>query len=68
VRGVQDGSPAANAGLRPGDVITEVDRMPVKSADDLKQAMGKHAKDRPALFLVHRDGGTIYIALNTATS
>src|SRR5262249_54948737 len=60
VRGVRDGSPAANAGLREGDVITEVNRTPVKSADDVRQAMAKHGKGMPALFLVHRDRGTMY--------
>ena len=31
VRGVQDGSPAANAGLRAGDVITEINRAPSRT-------------------------------------
>jgi serine protease Do len=64
VRGVQDGSPAANAGLRAGDVISEINRTPVKSADDVRGAMAKRAKDKPALFLVHRDRATVYIAVN----
>jgi serine protease Do len=63
VRNVQEGSPAANAGLRPGDVITEINRAPVKSVEDVKQAMDKRAKDKPALFLVHRSGASIYIAV-----
>ena len=63
VRGVQEGSPAANAGLRPGDVITEINRAPVRSVKDVKQAMDKRAKDKPALFLVHRSGASIYIAV-----
>jgi serine protease Do len=68
VRGVQDGSPAANAGLRSGDVITEVNRAPVKSADDVQQAMEKRAKDKPSLFLVHRNGASVYIAVNSSTA
>jgi serine protease Do len=63
VRGVEDGSPAANAGLRPGDVITEINRAPVKNPDDVSQAMAKRPKDKPALFLVHRNGATVYIAV-----
>ncbi|HMH51656.1 MAG TPA: PDZ domain-containing protein, partial [Candidatus Acidoferrum sp.] len=62
--GVQDGSPAANAGLRAGDVIAEINRTPVKSPDDVRGAMAKGAKDKPALFLVHRDRATVYIAVN----
>jgi len=69
VRGVQDGSPAANAGLQPGDVITEINRAPVRNVDDVKQAMDKRAKDKPALFLVHRNGASLYLAVNpTAAS
>ena len=68
MRGVQDGSPAANAGLQAGDVITEVNRAPVKNADDVKQAMDKRAKDKPALFLVHRNGASVYIAVNPSTA
>ena len=68
VRGVQDGSPAANAGLRAGDVITEINRTPVRSAADVKQAMGKRATDTPALFLVHRNGGSLYVAVEPALS
>jgi serine protease Do len=68
VRGVQDGSPAATAGLRPGDVITEINRAPVKNADDVKQAMDKRAKDKPALFLVHRNGAAVYIAVDSNTA
>lgn len=64
VQGVEDGSPAANAGLQPGDVIVEVDRHPVKSADELTQALEKHSKGAPVLFLVHRDGRNLYAAVS----
>lgn len=67
IRGVQEGSPAASAGLRPGDVITEINRAPVKSVEDVKQAMDKRAKDKPALFVVHRSGASIYIAVTSTT-
>jgi serine protease Do len=63
VRSVRDGSPAANAGLRPGDVITEIDRTPVTSLDDVRRAMDKRPGDKPALLLVHRDGATLYVAV-----
>jgi serine protease Do len=68
VSGVQDGSPAASAGLRAGDVISEINRTPVKSADDVRQAMAKRPNDKPALFLVHRDRGTVYIAVNASAA
>ena len=66
VQGVEDDSPAANAGIRPGDVITEIDHRPVKSLDDVRQAMDTRAADKPALFLVRRDAATVYIAVDPA--
>jgi serine protease Do len=39
VRGVADDGPAANAGLRRGDLIVEADSRAVASADDLFEAL-----------------------------
>jgi serine protease Do len=39
VGGVQPGSPAADAGLQPGDVISRVGQTPVTSPDDLRAAV-----------------------------
>jgi S1-C subfamily serine protease len=36
VESVEDGSPAAKAGLRRGDVVVSVDRSPVRDADELR--------------------------------
>jgi serine protease Do len=44
----------AEAGLQPGDVILEVNRQPVTSIDELRNAVRKTA-DRPTLLLVHRN-------------
>jgi serine protease Do len=63
VRGVEAGSPAASAGLRAGDVIAEVDRHAIKSVDDMKTAIARRPAGAPVLFLVHRRGGDLYIAL-----
>jgi serine protease Do len=62
VTAVQPGSPAADAGLRPGDVILEADRAPMGSPDDLRQALEKHGAG-PVLLLVLRDGHTRYVAV-----
>jgi serine protease Do len=61
VRGVREDSPAANAGLRAGDVIVGVDRHPVKSVGEMQGLLAKHAAGTPTLFLVHRDGGNLYV-------
>jgi serine protease Do len=61
VRDVRSDSPAANAGIRPGDVIVAVDRHPVKNVEEMKTILDKHPSGTPALLLVRRDGGNLYV-------
>ena len=63
VTGVRPGSRAADAGLREGDVIEEVDGRKVATADALRGAITKPAKG-PALLLVHRGETTFYATLD----
>jgi serine protease Do len=65
VREVQDGSPAAEAGIRPGDVISEVDRQPVNSVEDLRRAVEKRSDGKPTLLLVHRQGSAIFLTIKS---
>ena len=65
VRGVRDSSPAEKAGIRPGDVITEIDHQRVASAVDMKRALAKHAKGAPVVVLLHRDGNSLYAAMSS---
>ena len=62
VTAVKRRAPAARAGLRPGDVILEVDRRPVRSAAQFtsryRRATGK------MLLLVFRHGSTMYLLLS----
>jgi serine protease Do len=58
---VDPSSSAADAGLRRGDVIQEVNRKPVHNASDFAAAM-RNAKDQN-LLLVNRQGNTIYVAV-----
>ena len=48
IQQVIPGSPADNAGLQQGDVITEVNRQPVHSAADVQKALASVAKDSDA--------------------
>jgi serine protease Do len=59
---VQQGSPAGDAGLRPGDLIVEVDRKAVSTAAEVDQRVA--AGGESILFLVRRGDGTIYVAVN----
>lgn len=56
------GSAAAEAGLRPGDVILEVDRVKVTAVDGLVEALGSNKNGR-SLLLVWRGGGTSFVVL-----
>lgn len=60
VTNVDPSSEAAEAGLRRGDVIQEVNRRPVKNTADFERAIGS-SKDKP-LLLVDRNGSTMYLA------
>jgi serine protease Do len=61
VQGVEDGSPAAEAGFARGDVIVEVDRHAVKTVAELRERLTQHGKGTPMLFLVQRQGSTLYL-------
>jgi len=62
VREVNPDGVAASAGLRPGDVIRQVNGAAVKTPGELKSALST-ATDRPALLLVTRENADIFIAL-----
>jgi serine protease Do len=65
VRDVEEGSRAANAGLRPGDVVVEIDHQPIRSVDVLRRAVANRKKDTPALFLVHRNDANVFLAVES---
>lgn len=62
VSAVDPAGAAADAGLRPGDVIEQVNRQPVRTVDELKSALDKTG-DRPALLLVNRRGNRVFLTL-----
>ena len=57
---VDPGSPAAAAGLQPGDVILEINRKPVASADEAIE-LSHQVKDERVLLRVWSQGGSHYI-------
>ena len=56
---------AAEAGIRAGDIIQEVNRQPVKSVEDLRAAVRK-SSDKPALLLINRDGRDVFVTVKPA--
>lgn len=65
VERVQPGSSADDAGLRNGDVITEVNRHPVQSAADVQQQLGSIPKGKDALVLVWSNGTSTFRVLHS---
>ncbi len=61
---VAPGSPADNAGLQQGEVITEVNRQAVHSASDVQKALSSVPKDRDALVLVWSNAGSTFRVLH----
>jgi serine protease Do len=65
VAAVEPGSPAAEKGLRPGDVITRVNQEPVTNVADAVAALNAaRERDETALLLVRRGDGQQFVALS----
>jgi serine protease Do len=57
------GSPAQEVGLRPGDVILEINRQKISSEEDYRKAMEKVVPEKGALLLVKRGASTFFVSL-----
>jgi Do/DeqQ family serine protease len=54
--------PAADAGIRQGDVLEEANQQPLRSVNDLRVAIERSGKD-PLLLLVNHRGTTIFVTI-----
>jgi serine protease Do len=62
---VEPGSPAAESGIRPGDVIVAVNNREVAQPSDLADEWAKaRAENRPILLRVNRDGQSLFVAIS----
>ncbi|MCB1025756.1 MAG: PDZ domain-containing protein, partial [Acidobacteria bacterium] len=62
VTSVDPNSPAAEEGIRQGDVVVEVNRKLVSTLSDVRAALEKSG-DGPALLLISRGGQTVFISV-----
>jgi serine protease Do len=60
---VDPNSPSAEAGLKPGDVIQEINRKPVKTAEEAVK-MTEKATDKTTLLRVWREGGSHFVVVD----
>ncbi len=60
---VDNGSPAAEAGINPGDIILEVDRQSIKNIRDYDKKMGTYKPGDAILFLVKHQGKTLFLTV-----
>jgi serine protease Do len=65
IAGVDPSSPAAETGLRPGDVITGASGKTVSTAEDVRQAVteAKRQGHKTVLLRIERDGNSRYVAV-----
>ena len=67
VTDVDDNTVAREAGLKPGDVIVEINRQPVKSAGDAVR-LTESPKDKTTLLRVWSNGGSRYVVVDESNA
>ncbi len=60
---VEQNSEAERKGIRPGDIIQEINQVPVNKIDDLKKVINKSIDKKGVLLLINRQGNIIFTAL-----
>jgi serine protease Do len=60
---VEGNTPAEEAGISPGDIILEIDQIPVKDLEQFNQKMHAQKTGDTILFLVKRGNSTLYLTL-----
>jgi serine protease Do len=63
VTAVKPGGPAAEAGIRPGDVIVQANRKPVRTLDELYAALNAGKSGDPTLLQIQRKDASRFVAV-----
>jgi len=61
---VKPGSPAAEAGIRRGDVIQEVNRKQVENVEEFGRAIEEAKSQESILFLIRRGDTSLYVTIS----
>ena len=64
--GIEDGSPAATAGLKKGDVVLEYNGQPVEGTEQFMRLVRETPVGRDVRLTVHRSGATQNVIVRTA--
>src|SRR6185503_2745647 len=67
VKDVEPGSAAAESGLQPGDVILEINKHPVKDAEDAVRLTAS-PKDKSTLLRLWRQGGSRFLVVDESNA
>jgi serine protease Do len=65
VDGVEPVTPAANAGIRRGDLITEINRQPIRSAGDVIRVLRQLRSGQTAFVRLTRQGNEVFVTMRT---
>ncbi|HZS83975.1 MAG TPA: DegQ family serine endoprotease [Stellaceae bacterium] len=68
VEGVEQESPAAALGIRPGDLIISVDRQPVSTPEEVTKKLKSAAANGQILMLIDRHGNSQFVALSVGNN
>jgi serine protease Do len=60
---VENFSPAEEAGLRTGDIILEMDQVPMEGTEQFHKKLQDYKKGDTILFLIKREDATLYLTL-----
>jgi serine protease Do len=63
VADIERGSPAAQAGVQPNDVVLEVNRQPVTNLGQIQRALQAVPEGRPVFLLLWRDGQQFFVTM-----